>query len=280
MTIPEKFDTEFHAMPLRFSLSLFIMSILALSVASDAEPIRKRIFVIAHRGAHEAAPENSLASIRTAIELGCDYVELDVRKTRDGKLVLMHDSDVDRTTDGKGKVDQLTFDEIRSFKFDGKVAENFPQEVVPTFDEALALCRGKIGIYLDHKSGDVPELLEALKRHDMITKTIVYSSHEMLRKFKQLEPSIWIMPDHPDDPMKISQLAEDLHPETMDGGLMRWNREQVETAHRHKVEVWVDILGLVDNEPGYKYALEIGVDAIQTDHPSAVIEYLKKQNRR
>lgn len=257
---------------------LLVTSLLAMSQATSAEPGNRRIPVAAHRGAHEDAPENSLASIRTAIELGCDYVELDVRKTKDGKLVLMHDSSVDRTTNGKGKVDQLTFDEIRSLKFDGKVAEKHPDEIVPTFDEALEVCHGKIGLYLDHKAGEVPELLEALKRHDMISKTIVYSSHQMLREFKKLEPSIWIMPDHPDDPEKIAQLADDLHPETMDGGLHRWTKEQVETAHRHKVEVWVDILGPLDNEPGYKYGLEIGVDAIQTDHPAAVIKYLKERN--
>jgi glycerophosphoryl diester phosphodiesterase len=258
-------------------LSLALASLFAMPYSSADDPIRQRIFVTAHRGAHQDAPENSLAAIRAAIDLGCDYVELDVRKTKDGKLVLMHDSTVDRTTDGKGKVDQLTFDEIRALKFDGKTAEKHPDEVVPTFDEALAICREKIGLYLDHKAGDVPELLEAVKRHDMLAKTIVYSSHEKLREFKKLEPKIRIMPDHADD---IAKLAEDLHPETMDGGVHRWTRELVETAHKHKVEVWVDILGPLDNEAGYKYGLDIGVDAIQTDHPAELLEFLKKQNRR
>lgn len=244
---------------------------------SGADPIRKKIFVTAHRGAHQDAPENSLAAIRAAIDLGCDYVELDIRKTKDGKLILMHDSTVDRTTNGKGKVDQLTFDEIRALKFDGKTAEKHPDEIVPTFDEALEVCRDKIGLYLDHKAGDVPELMEVVKRHDMLPKTIVYSSYEKLREFKKLEPKIRIMPDHPDD---IAKLAEDLHPETMDGGVHRWTKELVETAHKHNVEVWVDILGPLDNEAGYKYGLDIGVDAIQTDHPAELLEFLKKQNRR
>lgn len=261
-------------------LSLVAATLLAMPNSFASNPIRQRIFITAHRGAHEEAPENSLASIRTAIEIGCDYVELDVRKTKDGKLVLMHDSTVDRTTDGKGKVDQLTFDEIRALKFDGKTAEKHPDEVVPTFDEALAHCKGKIGLYLDHKAGEVSELLEALKRHDMVSKTVVYSSHEKLREFKKLEPKIWIMPDHPDDPAKIVELADSLHPETMDGGIHRWTKEQVDTAHKHKVEVWVDILGPFDTDAGYKFGLDIGVDAIQTDHPAAVLKFLKEHNRR
>jgi len=263
-----------------FLTSCILLLCFPMSLINSEEPIRQRIFVTAHRGAHEDAPENSLASIRAAIDLGCDYVELDVRKTKDGRLVLMHDSSVDRTTNGTGKVDQLTFSEIRAFRFDGPPAEKHPDEIVPTFDEALAVCRGKIGLYLDHKAADVSELIEALKRHDMISKTVVYSSHEKLREFKQLEPAVWIMPDHPDDPEKIAALADDLRPETMDGGLHRWTKEQVRIAHRHKVEVWVDILGPSDNEDGYKHALEIGVDAIQTDHPAAVLKFLTDRNRR
>jgi len=267
---------------MKYPLLLFFASLMfstTLPVLS-AEPIRQRVYVIAHRGAHEEAPENSLASIRHAIELGCDYVELDVRKTQDGSLVLMHDRSVARTTNGQDQVDQLTLDQIRALKFEGKVAERYPDEMVPTFDEALALCRGKIGLYLDHKAGEVLEVLETLKRHEMVSHTVVYSSEEQLREFKKLEPSIWIMPDHPDDPAKIAHLAKDLHPETMDGGLHRWTKEQVVTAHQNNVEVWVDILGPLDMEFGYKHGLEMGVDAIQTDHPATVLRFLKERNRR
>src|SRR5205807_1804496 len=67
-----------------------------------------RIVVIAHRGANKFAPENTLAAFRKAIELGCDYFELDVRRTKDGQLVLMHDGSVDRTTNGTGSVVDMT----------------------------------------------------------------------------------------------------------------------------------------------------------------------------
>src|ERR1041384_3084618 len=76
-------------------------------------PHSKGVIVIAHRGANKFAPENTLAAFRKAIEMGCDYVELDVRRTRDGALILMHDRTVDRTTDGKGAVDQMNVSEIR-----------------------------------------------------------------------------------------------------------------------------------------------------------------------
>src|SRR5258708_17028145 len=74
----------------------------------------KNISVIADRGANRLAPENTLPAFNKAIEFGCDYVELDVRRTKDGKLVLMHDRTVDGKTNGHGAVSDMTFDEIRA----------------------------------------------------------------------------------------------------------------------------------------------------------------------
>src|SRR5437762_13585732 len=69
---------------------------------------------IAHRGANRVAPENTLPAFEAAIALGCDYVEIDVRATRDGQLVLLHDSTVDRTTDGSGRVAEMNFAAVRA----------------------------------------------------------------------------------------------------------------------------------------------------------------------
>src|SRR2546426_332500 len=74
-----------------------------------------RCLVIAHRGASAAAPENTLAAFRLAADLGADAVELDVRRTVDGQLVVIHDASVDRTTDGTGRVAALTLDQLRRF---------------------------------------------------------------------------------------------------------------------------------------------------------------------
>ena len=76
----------------------------------------KTILVASHRGAHNGNFENSIASTKNAIKLGVDIIEMDVRTTKDGHLIVMHDSRIDRTTTGKGKVEELTLAEIRSYK--------------------------------------------------------------------------------------------------------------------------------------------------------------------
>ncbi|WP_315823721.1 glycerophosphodiester phosphodiesterase family protein [Paraflavitalea speifideaquila] len=113
------------------------------------------VLVAAHRGAHLEAPENSMAAFRKAIDLGIDIIELDVRCTKDGVLVCMHDKTVNRTTNGKGAVDSFTFEEIRQLrlKHNGQVTD----EQIPTLEEALLLAKGKILVDLDIKAANCIE---------------------------------------------------------------------------------------------------------------------------
>jgi len=135
-----------------------------------------QILVIAHRAEHEHHAENSIAAIQSAIQLGVDYVELDVRTTRDGQLVLMHDKTVGRTTVGKGAVKELTLDQILNLRlrdYDGQV---------PTFEEAMDTARGKIGIYLDWKEASPKAIFDALSAHGMLGSVVVYGEDRELQQ--------------------------------------------------------------------------------------------------
>lgn len=259
-------------MPLRLLIVLLVVAGTAPLMA-DENPKPNRILVIAHRGAHQKAPENTLASFQHAIDLGCDYVEVDVRRTSDGVLVLMHDSDVARTTDGTGKVNELTYADIQKLT----VGQS---EKVPTFDEALKLCRGKIKIYIDHKDAPPAEIVETVTRHKMVNDVIVYSSYDGLRAFKKLNPKIWIMPPNPGSIEKINTIRRDLKAETFDGNVRDWNIELAKAAHAAGAQIWVDNLGEHDNEAGFQKSLDLGVDAIQTDYPEKLIPFLKRLGRR
>src|ERR1700733_10921029 len=123
-------------------LTLLIGSTLAGSVAFaqtawTPKEDGKTIKVISHRGEHLHHPENTLPAFQAAIDAGADYFELDVRTTSDGKLVLMHDSTVDRTTNGTGEVHNLTFDQIRALDAGAKFSQNFVGTKIPTLDEAF-----------------------------------------------------------------------------------------------------------------------------------------------
>jgi glycerophosphoryl diester phosphodiesterase len=240
-----------------------------------ANRVAKKIVVIAHRGAHREAPENTLASLEQAIAIGCDYVELDVRRAKDGALVIMHDSSVNRMTNGKGKIADLTLTEIRNFEVKSRHGAKWAGLRVPTFDEMLERAKGHMKIYVDHKQAPPAEVLAAINRHGMLHDVVVYGGVETLREYKRLAPDVWIMPGHPKSIAAIEALAHDLKPETLDGSIVEWTQPQVEAAHRNGAQVWVDNRSQLDNEPGIKQAVELGVDAIQTDDPATVLRLLK-----
>ncbi len=254
-----------------FLLLTVLMRIAGMTAAAESNP--KRIRVIAHRGAHKNAPENTLKSFQHAIDLGCDYVEVDVRRSRDGVLVLMHDRTVDRTTDGTGNVKDLTYVKIQQLT----VGDS---EKVPTFEEALRFCRGKIKVYVDHKEAPVLEVVKVVARQNMIEEVIVYSSYDDLRQFKKLNPKIWIMPPNPGSVEKIRSIRRDLMAETFDGNVRDWTPELAKAARDAGAEIWVDNLGENDQPSGFQKSLDLGVHAIQSDHPAQLIQFLKSKGYR
>jgi glycerophosphoryl diester phosphodiesterase len=102
----------------------------------------RRVLRIGHRGAAGHAPENTVAAIRKGIALGVDFVEIDVRRTSNGGLVVLHDETVNRTTNGKGRVDRLSLQEVKKFN-----AGN--GEHIPTLEEVLKVATGVAGLMLE-----------------------------------------------------------------------------------------------------------------------------------
>jgi glycerophosphoryl diester phosphodiesterase len=124
---------------------------------------RGAIDVIAHRGASSYAPENTLASFRRAMELQADWFELDCLLTKDGEVLICHDDTVDRTTNGKGKIAELTLAELKQLDAGSWFDPKFKGEPLPTLNEALDLAKDKTGVYIEIKNcGDDGKLFKQL----------------------------------------------------------------------------------------------------------------------
>src|SRR5215831_13028541 len=145
----------------------FLSFVLLLLPAAPISAQTRHVVAIAHRGEHLHHPENTMPAFQEAVRLGADYIEVDVRTTADGKLVLSHDGNVDRCTNGKGEVARMTFEELRALDAGIKMGPEFAGTRVPTFDEALDLARGKIGVYVDVKSASAKDLVEHIHSHGM-----------------------------------------------------------------------------------------------------------------
>lgn len=152
------------------------------------------LMIAAHRGQWRAAPENSLAAIARAVEVGAEVVEIDVRRTKDGALVLMHDDTVDRTTDGTGKVADLTLAEIQDLHLKvglGGAQAAVTDHRVPTFTETMEAVKGRALVNLD-KGWDVREEMYAVMEQ---TGTV---DHGLFKGSPTLDEATEFMAAHPD----------------------------------------------------------------------------------
>lgn len=238
----------------------------------------------AHRGASGDYPENTLLAFRKALEIGVDEIELDLRMTRDGHLVVMHDATVDRTTDGSGSVDGLTLSEIKRLDAGGAFGEGFRGERVPTWEETLELLKGKVrlNVHLKEGGGSVGEpdggyerkVVGPLRDFDMEEDVILACRDESVGIFAGIDPGIEcrIFPNNR-SPVEYIQASVDLGLRTMQPGRDMTTRGFVRQAHAAGRSVHVFYADTPDDMRAY---IEMGVDGILTNFPERLNRVLEE----
>ncbi|MFQ6080690.1 MAG: glycerophosphodiester phosphodiesterase [Candidatus Bathyarchaeia archaeon] len=213
---------------------------------------------IGHRGARAYEPENTLRSFKKALELGVDAVELDIRRTKDGEIVVIHDADVDRTTNGKGLVSELTLKEIKKF-----VTEK--GEKIPTLEEALDFLDKKVKILIELKETGLEKKVLSLIHEKGLEKNVIIVSflEEALRKVRELDDEVetGLIHVRHENPIKaaLELRANYLLP------LYRFTHTaNVQKAHENglKVIVWT-----INKQEEIAEYMKKGVDGIASDRP-------------
>ena len=263
---------------MRFYIILIALLLPAFAQAESVlpPPNQGNLYVIAHRGAHIGIPENTLAAYQKAIDLGCDFVEIDVRTTKDGHYVSIHNKDVDAyTKDATGLVEDFTLAELQALDIGSRVDPKWKNERVPTFEDILKLCQGKIGIYLDLKNAPIPPLLELIHKYDMARNIVWYSSWKELEMLQELCPTCIPMPD-PGTVKMLPKLFKRFEGVQVVSPVWRnFSKEIVDLSHNEKAMVFVDEGDSDPNE--WALALSWGTDGIQTDDPEALIKFMKEK---
>jgi glycerophosphoryl diester phosphodiesterase len=230
------------------------------------------IQVISHRGAAGLVPENTLPGFEKAVELGADWSELDVRLTRDGLLVVIHDETVDRTTNGTGPVARLTFDQIRALD-----AGN--GERVPTLSEVLELCRGRIPLHVELKGpGTHRQALDEVMDAGMAGE-VVFTSFELDRiaRVKAIEPSLATC-------ALFYEPESDACRQALESGAtgigVYWEHitpQMVAAAQEAGLEIgaWNP-----DTKEDWETTIALGVDVIGSNHPEGLIPLLREMGLR
>ena len=256
-------------------LFCFVFFSFAVFASIPALAQQKEVLVISHRGEHLRHPENTMPAFVEAVRVRADYIEVDVRTTADGKLVLMHDSDVRRTTDGSGEVSKMTLEQIRLLDAGVKQDIAFTGTRVPTFDEVLDYARGKIGVYVDCKAISAKDLVDHLNAHNMTDHVVTYSGR-MSKEVQQLDPRIAVMPEARDVGF-ATKLIEDLHPRVLAFDASDFKPAVIDVAKKANARIFVDRLGPADNPAAWEEAVRLGAAGIQTDHPEELLQFLREK---
>ena len=258
--------------------------ILFLLVFITANSAFGQIKVVAHRGASRFAPENTLPSCEKAIEMGADYIEMDVRQTKDGVFILMHDASLKRTTNGTGKVAEVDYAYIQTldagswFETGG---DDFTGTRVPTLREALQAIKGRCLPDIDLKAGDPEALVELLREEGLLEsgEVTLYSRDRLtLAKITGLTDQIQIRPSVLRDPGGISHLKKKLDPPIVNLNYRGFSVRKVKRIHKMGMKAFVNTLGkLYDRKPNMKTAIKAEADFIQTDYLEVLMPLLREK---
>ena len=235
---------------------------------------KRPVRISLHRGANRYAPENTVPAFAKAIRLGVDFVEFDVRTTSDGKFYLLHDGTLDGKTDGHGPIATTPSSVVASLSAGVKFGRQFALLGLPTLEEFLAATEGKVDLYFDAKAIPPEALAEAVERHHMSERTVVYQSADYLLKLKAINPRIRALPPL-GRPEQVDGLAANLKPYAVDASWNILSKELIARCHANGILVFSDALGAHETIADYQKAMELGIDLIQTDHPLRVMRAIE-----
>lgn len=242
---------------------------------------------VAHRGHSIAYPENTLEAYRKAIELGVEMIECDVNITRDGTLVMIHDSTLDRTTTGTGRVSASTWEDIQGLDAGGKFKPEFAGVRVPSTEETLLLYK-EAGIFscFEVKGADGDEsdrialgLVELFIKHNMLDSAFLSSyHHESLHLAKSKCSELLLAPerlpdDAPPDPADAIRQAKVFEAPVIQHQYTVLNADVVRALHENEIAVWS---WSTTDEPSLVFSTEIGADALMGDDVELMLQVLNR----
>lgn len=270
------------------------------------DPDDSYVMVVAHRGYWRSAPENSILAVKNAVNAGIEIVEVDVRKTKDGHLVVIHDKTLDRTTTGKGRIGDITLDSVKSVYLKNGVGVRTHYRV-PTLEEMMTFVAGqKLLVNLDKCWEYLPEAYKILKKTNTVKQVLFKGSeplatlrkkHGVLMDSIQYMPMVWpqnyniYTNNVSEEPVSyVDEFLKDFDPigfeviyDSEDSPVV----STISSIRSQGVAVWVntlwpelcgghyDELAFEDPETHWGWVVKHGANIIQSDRPMALIRYLR-----
>ncbi len=237
--------------------------------------------ITAHRGASNQAPENTMPAFRRALELGADGIELDVHMSADGRLVVIHDETVDRTSNGKGLVKDKTLAELKELDFGSWFSEGFRGEKIPELEDVLELLSDRdVLLNIEIKNGPVfypgieTAVADALQKYGMTDRTIISSfNHYTLVEIRRYNPGIRTAPLYMAGLYKPWDYARSIGASAIHPLFYNIVPEVVKGCRENNISVNPFT---VDRPEHIRAVAEAGVDGIITNVPDVAIKIVRE----
>lgn len=266
-------------------------------------PVEDEVLVVSHRGDWRNAPENSLQAIQNCIDMGVDMVEVDLKKTKDGHLILMHDKTLNRTTTGKGKPEDYTLAELKEMRLKNGAGHKTRHQI-PTFEECMLLCKGKIMVNVDKGYDYFKEAYAILKKTGTVNQCVMKAglpyeqvkaeNGEVLDEMVFM-PVVNLHKEGAED--VIDGYLEHMKPKAFelvfdnDGPeVLRLIKKVRESGAKVFINsLWPELCGghdddraveLGEPEKSWGWIVKQGAKLIQTDRPALLLDYLEEKGLR
>lgn len=233
------------------------------------------VIVVGHRGTTKFAPENTIPAFEIAIEYGADLIEMDIRETKDGELVIMHDETVDRTTNGTGKVAEHTLKEIKELDAGSWFSPEFEGVRVPTLRGALRAIRGKALPDIDFKAGAPSKLIRVLREEGMMENITLYCGNwDLMNETLKLSDGFIIRPTVPFGYAGLPIVLQEFYPPIININWEQFSEKLVREIHVAGRKSMINTMQH-DTEMIIIMTIETAPDYLQSDHIDILMPLLR-----
>lgn len=226
--------------------------------------------IVCHRGVNKYAPENTLAAAALCVAWGIDYVEVDVRTSADDVLFVMHDAELDRTTDGEGEFRDLTAAELDLLDAGSWFGPVYTGQRVPRLTHLLAWASGRVRVYLDVKDAELERVLGVVRDAGMEEDVFFwFGDDDDAKRLRALDGTVGLK-INADSEAELLTAMQDFDAQIIECGPESLSSEFVARAHALGLRV---MLYTRDDDPEvFRRGLQVGIDMVNLDHPDTFID--------
>lgn len=249
--------------------TLFALTLIGIGCSRHSDRPAKFPAISGHRGANVIAPENTMASVDSCIKYGIDNIECDVCISKDSVFYILHDSTLDRTTNGTGNINRWMSADIDTLDAGSWFGPEFKGQRVLRLADLLRKAKlHHTKVTIDYRNGDMRKILDMIEREGMMENcNFTFGNEQDVKRFREMAPEVKTLQAYVRSPKDLERVVRELKPNIAVVQIDSLTPEFIQKCRDYNLQVAALILGLDDKTEKNQKAIDLGVDIIATDRP-------------